>query len=80
MCLQQWLTNECKVRPAYSQWMVAERKADKPKITRKGKEYDLMMSIYIYRRLGPTVTFNAPMTNCLSGDFNHHDASLARAQ
>ena len=68
------------VTPAYSQRMVVERETDKPKTTKKGKEYDLMMPIYIYRRLGPAVAFNAPMTKCLSGDFNHRDASRARAQ
>ena len=30
-CLQQWLTNEHKVRLAYSQQLIVERKADKPK-------------------------------------------------
>ena len=44
---QKWLTNECNVKPAYLQRMVAKRKADKPKMTRKEKEYDLMMPIYI---------------------------------
>ena len=79
-CLQQWLANECKVTSAYSQRMVGERETDKPKTTKKEKEYDLMMPIYIYRRLGPAVAFNAPMTNRLSEDFNHRDASSARAQ
>ena len=72
--------NKCKVTPAYLQWMVTERKTDKPKITRKGEEYDLMMPIYIYRRLRPTVEFKSSMTNRLSRDLNHRDASLARAQ
>ena len=78
-CLKQWPANECKVRPTYSQQMVAERKADKPKTTQKGKEYDLMMPIYIYRRLRPAVAFNVSVTNRLPGDFNHRDDSRARA-
>ena len=44
---QKWLTNECNVKPAYLQRMAVERKADKPKRTRKEKDYDLMMPIYI---------------------------------
>ena len=44
---RKWLTNECNIKPAYLQRMVAERKTDKPKMTRKEKEYDLMMPIYI---------------------------------
>ena len=79
-CLQQWLANECKVTPTYSQRMVAERETDKPKITKKGKEYYLMMPIYIYQLLGPAVAFNASMTKHLSGNFNLRDASCARAQ
>ena len=39
----------------------------KTKITRKGKEYDLMMPIYIYRHLRPVVAFNAAMTDRLPG-------------
>ena len=79
-CLQQWPTNECKVTPTYSQQIVAERETDKPKTTKKGKEYDLMMPIYIYRCLGLAVAFNEPMTKRLSGDFNHHDGLRSRAQ
>ena len=78
-CSQQWPTNECKVTPAYSQRIVTERETDKPKTT-KGKEYDLMMLVYIYRCLGPAVAFNESMTKRLSGDFNHHDGSRSRAQ
>ena len=77
--LQQWPTNECKVTQAYSQRIVVERETDKPKTTKKGKEYDLMMPIYIYLSLGPAVAFNEPMTKRLSRDFNHHDASRAKA-
>ena len=44
--VQKWLTNECNVKPMYLQRMVAKRKADKPKMTRKEKEYDLLMPIY----------------------------------
>ena len=46
-CVDEWPANECKVRPVYLQQMVAERKVDKPKKTRKEKEYDLMKPIYI---------------------------------
>ena len=79
-CLQQWPTNECKVTSAYSQRIIAERETDKPKTTKKGKEYDLMMPIYIYRCLGPAVAFNELMTKRLFGDFNHHDGSRSKAQ
>ena len=34
-------------------------------MTRKGKEYDLMMPIYIYCRLGPVAAFNAAKTDRL---------------
>ena len=72
--------NECKVTPAYLQRIVAERETDKPKTTKKGKEYDLMMPIYIYRCLRLTIAFNEPMTKRLPGDFNHHDSSRSMAQ
>ena len=45
--VKKWLTKECNVKPAYLQRMVAERKENKPKMTRKEKKYDLMMPIYI---------------------------------
>ena len=44
---RKWLTYECNIKPAYLQRMVVERKTDKPEMTRKEKEYDLMMPIYI---------------------------------
>ena len=48
-------------------------------MTRKEKEYDLMMPIYISTPRA-AVAFNAPMTNRLPGDLNHYDASHVRAQ
>ena len=52
-------------QPIRSSW--SPRGEQINQITRKGKEYDLIMSIYIYRHLGHVVAFNAAMIDCLPG-------------